>query len=107
MKLPEQYKNLTFQQKKIIVANLISCYWNKEIKDLLGSLWEKQVNFLFKYFFTESKEIRERMWDDIQREYESTIKEIEYIAKKIQMLNLQYREFLASKEDIKNFMNNK
>jgi prefoldin subunit 5 len=47
------------------------------------------------------------MWDDIQREYESTIKEIEYIAKKIQMLNLQYREFLASKEDIKNFMNNK
>ena len=64
MKLPEQYKNLTFEQKKIIVANLISYYWNKEIKDLFEGLWEKQINFLFKYFFTESKETRERMRDD-------------------------------------------
>jgi hypothetical protein len=44
------------------------------------------------------------MWDDMQKKYESTLKEIEYIAEKIQMLNIQYKEFLATKEDIENFL---
>ena len=79
-------------------------YGDSKTKDLIDGLWKDQIDFLFKYFFTESKELREKMRDKMLREYESTIKEIEHIAEKIQMLNLQYREFLSNQEDIKNFM---
>jgi hypothetical protein len=34
------------------------------------------------------------MWYDMQTEYESTLKEIEYIVEKIQMLNIEYKELL-------------
>jgi len=104
MKLPDQYKNLTIEQKRIVVANLIAQYWDDWIQNLTDNLWDEQIEFLFTYFFTESREKRERMWDDMQKKYESTLKEIEYIAEKIQMLNIQYKEFLASKEDIENFL---
>lgn len=104
MKLPDQYKNLTIEQKRIVVANLIAQYWDDWIQNLTDNLWDEQIEFLFTYFFTESREKRERMWNDMQKKYESTLKEIEYIAEKIQMLNIQYKEFLASKEDIENFL---
>lgn len=104
MKLPDQYKNLTIEQKRIVVANLIAQYWDDWIQNLTDNIWDEQIEFLFTYFFTESKEQRERMWNDMQKKYESTLKEIEYIAEKIQMLNIQYKEFLASKEDIESFL---
>ena len=104
MKLPDQYKNLTIEQKRIVVANLIAQYWDNWIQNLADNIWDEQIEFLFTYFFTESKEERERMWHDMQVKYETTLKEIEYIAEKIQMLNIQYKEFLASKQDIETFL---
>lgn len=103
MILPEQYKNLDKEQKRVIVANLIAQFWNKKIQEMVEKLTDDQVDFLFTYFFTESREARERMWDNMQKKYEDTLKEIEYIAEKIQMLNIQYREFLAQKKDIEEF----
>jgi hypothetical protein len=35
------------------------------------------------------------MWYDMQTEYESTLKEIEYIADKIQQLNIKYNEMIS------------
>lgn len=104
MKLPEQYKNLTIEQKRTVVANLIAQYWDEGIQNLADNISDEQVEFLFTYFFTESKEKRERMWQDMQKKYEATLKEVEYIAEKIQMLNIQYKEFLASKNDIETFL---
>ena len=104
MKLPEHYKNLDVEQKRTIVANLISQFWNKKIQEMINNFTEEQIAFLFTYFFTESKEARERMWDNMQKKYESTLKEIERIAEQIQLLNIQYREFLAQKKDIETFL---
>ncbi len=104
MKLPEQYKNLTIEQKRIVIANLIAQYWNKDIQDLVDHIGDEQVEFLFKYFFTESKEKRERMWADMQKKYEAKIREIEYIAEKIQLLNIQYKEMLSSQKDVETFL---
>lgn len=104
MKLPDQYKNLTIEQKRTVVANLIAQYWDEGIQNLADNISDEQVEFLFTYFFTESKEKRERMWQDMQKKYEATLKEVEYIAEKIQMLNIQYKEFLASKNDIETFL---
>ncbi len=103
MKLPDQYKNLDKKQKKVIVANLIAHFWNKKIQEMVEKLTDDQVEFLFTYFFTESREARERMWDNMQKKYEATLKEIEYIAEKIQMLDIQYREFLSQKKDLEEF----
>ena len=104
MKKPEHYKNLDQDQKRIVVANLISQFWNEEIQRQINKFNEDQIDFLFTYFFTESKEKRERMWYDMQTEYESTLKELEYIAQKIQMLNIEYKEFLAEESDKKTFL---
>lgn len=104
MKLPEQYKNLTIEQKRTVVANLIAQYWNDWIQNLADNLSDEQVEFLFTYFFTESREDRERMWQNMQKKYETALKEVEYIAEKIQMLNIQYKEFLASKKDVETFL---
>lgn len=104
MKLPDHYKNLDINKKRIVVANLISQFGNKKIQEMIASFTDEQVIFLFTYFFTESKEERERMRDHMQKEYEATLKEIEHIAEKIQLLNLQYREFLASQKDIEEFL---
>ena len=104
MKLPEHYKNLDVEQKRTIVANLISQFWNKKIQEMINNFTEEQIAFLFTYFFTESKEARERMRDNMQKKYESTLKEIERIAEQIQLLNIQYREFSAQKKDIETFL---
>ena len=94
MKQPDHYKNLDPDQKRIVVANLISQFWNKGIQDQINRFTNEQINFLFTYFFTESREKRERMWYDMQTEYESTLRVLEYIAERIQMLNVKYKEFL-------------
>lgn len=107
MKLPDHYKNLDTEQKRIIVANLISHFWNKEIQKQINKFSGEQIDFLFTYFFTESKEKRERMWYDMQTEYESTLREIEYIAEKIQMLNIKYKELLVQEQDKQEFLKKK
>ena len=95
MKQPEHYKNLDPDQKRIVVANLISQFWKKGIQDQINRFTDEQIDFLFTYFFTESREKRERMRYDMQTEYESTLKEIEYIADKIQQLNIRYNEMIT------------
>jgi len=95
MKLPEHYKHLDPDQKRIVVANLIAEFGNLDIQSHVNGFNDNQINFLFTYFFTESREKRERMWYDMQTEYESTLKELEYIAEKIQRLNVEYQEYLA------------
>lgn len=104
MKLPDHYKNLDIKEKRIVVANLISQFWNKKIQDMVDGFNDDQIVFLFDYFFTESKEERERLWDNMQKKYEETLKEIEHIAEQIQLLNIQYREFLSAKKDIEEFL---
>ena len=103
MKLPDHYKNLSVEKKKIVVSNLISKFWNEEIQRQINKFNEDQIDFLFTYFFTESKEKRERMWYDMQTEYETTLRELEHIAERIQMLNIKYKEFLAQEEDKRSF----
>lgn len=104
MKLPAHYKNLDVDKKRIVVANLISQFGNEDIQNQINKFNDDQINFLFTYFFTESREKRERMWYDMQTEYESTLREIEYIAERIQMLNIKYKEFLAQEADRKSFL---
>ena len=53
MKLPEQYKNLTIEQKRIVVANLIAQYWDDWIQNLVDNISDEQVEFLFTYLFTD------------------------------------------------------
>ena len=101
MKQPDHYKNLDPDQKRIVVANLISQFWNKEIQEQINRFTDGQINFLFTYFFTESREKRERRWYDMQTEYEATLREIENIAEKIQMLNIQYNELIAQEKEKK------
>lgn len=104
MKLPAHYKNLDVDKKRIVVANLISQFGNEEIQKQINMFNDDQINFLFTYFFTESREKRERMWYDMQTEYEATLRELEYIAERIQMLNIKYKEFLAQEADRKAFL---
>ena len=106
MKLPEHYKNLDADKKRIVVCNLIAELGNKDVQDYLSSFTDDQINFLFTYFFTDSKEKRERMWYDMQKEYKSTLKELKIIAKKLQNLDLKFAELLAEKEDAEEFMRN-
>jgi len=107
MKLPEQYKKLDIDQKRVIVSNLIDQYWNKKTQKLVENLSNDQVDFLFTYFFTESRETRERMWDDMQKKYELVLKELEQVADKLQKLNLEFSELLAKKNDIEDFKKNR
>ena len=102
MKLPEQYQNLNVDEKRIIVANLISEFWDQKIQWLADRVWDAQIEFLFNYFFTESKEDREKMWSEMQRKYEAALQEIEVIAEQIQMMDLKYRELLWTRADVKN-----
>ena len=106
MKLPSHYKNLDVEQKKVVVSNLISQFWNEEIQNQINKFNDSQIDFLFDYFFTESKEKRERMWYDMQNEYESTLKELEYIAEKIEMLNIKFREILDEESKKKSLNKN-
>ena len=107
MKLPKHYKDLDIEQKRVVVANLISQFGNNEIQEQINNFSEHQIEFLFTYFFTESKEKRERMRYDMQTEYESTLKEIEYIAEKIQTLNIRYKELLVEEKEKREFLKNK
>lgn len=105
MKLPDQYKNLTLEEKRIVVANLIMNYGDNWAQDLIKGLWDSQVEFLFTYFFTESKTARERMWHDMQAKYEATLKQIEYIVERIQRLNIEYSELLQKRDEIESMAN--
>ena len=107
MELPEQYKNLDIKQKKMIVSNLIMQYWNEKNHDMVDGLTDEQVEFLFTYFFTESKESRDRMWNDMQKKYELVLKDLKEVADKLQKLNLQFSELLAEKQDIEEFKKNR
>ncbi len=107
MKLPEQYKDLDIKQKKIVVSNLIMQYWNEENQDMIDGLTNEQVEFLFTYLFTESKEIRDRMRDNMQKKYELLLKDLKNVADKLQKLNLQFSELLAEKQDIEEFKKNR
>ena len=46
MKQPDHYKNLDPDQKRIVVANLISQFWNKEIQDQINRFTDEQINFM-------------------------------------------------------------
>ena len=107
MKKPPHYENLDTEEKRIVVANLISQFGNEDIQKQINKFSSDQIEFLFTYFFTESKEKRERMWYDMQTEYEATLKEIEYIAEKIQMLNIRYNELLAQEKNKKDVLKKK
>ncbi|MBQ5945667.1 hypothetical protein IJL65_04795 [bacterium] len=104
MKLPAHYKDLDVDKKRIIVANLISQFGNEDIQKQINMFNDDQIEFLFTYFFTESREKRERMWYDMQTEYESTLRQIEYIAERIQMLNIKYKEFLEQEAEKQSFL---
>ena len=107
MKQPEHYKNLDPDQKRVVVANLIAQFWKKWIQEQINRFTDEQIDFLFTYFFTESREKRERMWYDMQTEYESTLREIEYIAEKIQALNIEYNELIEEEKEGKKEENKK
>ena len=103
MELPQQYKNLDANQKKVIVCNLISQFWNERSEEIANSLNEERVEFLFSYFFTESREERERIRDDMQKKYETAISDLKMIADKLQKLNLQFSEILIKNQDAEDF----
>lgn len=103
MQLPEQYKNLNIDQKRLIVRNLISQFWNPKVQEMVEGFNEDQIEFLFTYFFTEDKEVREKMWNDMQRKYETVLRELEQVADKLQTINLQLSELLAEREDVASF----
>ena len=67
---------------------------------------EDQVEFLFTYVFTDSKEDREKMWNDMQEKYVSLLRELEQISNKLQNINIQLSELLAEREDIASFGKN-
>lgn len=106
MNLPEQYKDLDIEQRRTVVVNLIDQYWDKKTQWMLDHLSDQQIDFLFTYFFTESKEKRERMWSDMQKKYELVLQELEQVADRLQKLNLKFSELLAAKEDAEEFRNN-
>ncbi len=103
MNLPEQYKNLTIEQKRLVVNNLISQYWNEKVQEIVKGFNEDQIEFLFTYFFTESKEVREKMWSTMRETYTTMLKELEQVAEKLQNINLKLSELLSEKEDIESF----
>lgn len=107
MKLPNHYKNLNTEQKRIIVFNLISQFGKEEIQKQISKFNDEQIDFLFSYFFTESKEKRERMRYSMQTEYDAILKEIEYIAEKIWLLNIKYKELVAQEKDKQSFLKKK
>lgn len=106
MKLPEQYKNLNANEKRTIVSNLVNKYWYEKTPEIVNNFTDEQVDFLFNYIFTESKEEREKMWNNMQKKYETTIKNLKVIAERLQKLDLQFAELLAQREDTCEFMKN-
>ncbi len=103
MDLPEQYKNLNEEWRREIVLNLIDRCWYEKNPKIVNSLTDEQINFLFNYVFIASKEERAKMLDTIQKKYESEIKSLKAIAKKLQKLDFQFAELLAQREDAQNF----
>jgi Fe-S cluster assembly scaffold protein SufB len=70
---------------------------------MVDGLNDDQIEFLFTYFFTESKEKREKMWNEMQKKYELVLQELEQVADRLQKLNLQFSELLAAREDVEEF----
>lgn len=101
MKLPKEYENLTIEQKKIVVDNIIHNFWDKKIRDLTEKVWDSQVEFLFDYFFTEEDEEREKKWYNMQQKYNELLVEIESIVKELQKLDLKCRELIKLEDDAK------
>ena len=103
MKLPDHYKNLDVNQKKIIIADLISQLWNESIQNEITWFNDEQVEFLFTYFFTESREEREKMWYDARNKYQTAVKHLKMLAERLQKLDFRFAELLAQKEDAESF----
>ena len=103
MKLPDHYKNLDVSQKKIIIADLVSQLWNESIQNEIAWFNDEQVEFLFTYFFTESREEREKMWHDARNNYQIAVKHLKMLAERLQKLDFRFAELLAQKEDAENF----
>ena len=106
MKLPEQYKNLTIDQKRIVVLNLIDEYWNKKYQETITHLSNEHVEFLFKYFFTESREEREKMWNEMKERYETALNDLKILTNRLHKLNFEFAELLAKRKDAEEFKKN-
>ena len=106
MKLPDHYKNLDVNQKRIIIADLLSQLWNWSIQNQVAWFNDEQVEFLFTYFFTESKEEREKMWYDMKNKYQAVVKDLKVLAERLQKLDFRFSELLAQKEDAESFGKN-
>lgn len=106
MELPDHYKNLDINQKRVIVANLISQIWNENMQGDIAWFTDEQIDFLFTYFFTESKEEREKMWYNMKEKYQTSIKNLKVLAEKLQKLDFKFAELLAQREDAENFRKN-
>ena len=104
MNLPDHYKNLDINQKKVIIADIFSQIWNNNFQWQVADFNEEQIDFLFTYFFTESKEEREKMRHDMWKKYETSIKDLKAIAERLQKLDLRFAELLAQREDTQEFM---
>lgn len=106
MKLPDYYKNLDVNQKKIIIADLVSQLWNESVQNEIAWFSDEQIEFLFTYFFTESKEEREKMWYDTRKKYQASVKDLKALAERLQKLDFRFAELLAQREDAENFGKN-
>lgn len=106
MNIPEQYKNLNANEKRTVVLNLINECWYEETPKIVNELTDVQIDFLFNYIFTESKEEREKMCNDMLKKYETSIKDLRVIAENLRNLDLQFAELLAQREDTEEFKRN-
>lgn len=106
MKLPDHYKNLDMNQKKAIIADLVSQLWNESIQNEIAWFNDEQIEFLFTYFFTESKEEREKMRYDTRNKYQTAVKNLKMLAERLQKLDFRFAELLAQKEDAESFWKN-
>jgi exonuclease VII small subunit len=43
------------------------------------------------------------MWNDMQKKYETVLKELEQVADKLQHINLKLSELLSEREDVESF----
>ena len=103
MKLPEHYKNLTIEQKRIVVLNLIDQYWNKEYQEIIDNLTDEQVEFLFRYYFTESREERDKMRNEMKKKHETALHNLKKLTDKLKKLNLEFAELLSKRADAEEF----
>lgn len=106
MNIPKQYKNLSADEKRTVVLNLINECWYEKTPEIVSELTNAQIDFLFNYIFSESREEREKMCDDMQKNYETAIRDLRVIAENLRNLDLQFAELLAQREDTEEFKRN-